>query len=168
MAGQQYGSNPGPLGVGGKVLLALVPLLSLGLLGMVPSLVLAVRRRRAADVAGAVVAGLLQLLVYVAVGLTDPDPDVASGLDLAGGLALFALWLGGPVHFLVMDTQQQWRSKAPAPAPWYPPPVVPYQPQPQPSYPPRPQPQPQAGPATQDDLQQLGELLRRQAQEGRP
>lgn len=169
MAGQQYGSNTGPLGAGGKVLLALVPLLSLGLLGMVPSLVLALRRKRAADVVAAVVAGLLQLLVYVAIGLTDPDPDTASGLDLAGGLALFTLWLGGPVHFLVMDTQAQWRSKAPAPAPapWYPPPAVPYQQQPYPQAPQAPRPA-QAGPATQDDLQQLGELLRRQAQEGRP
>ncbi|MFJ8044439.1 hypothetical protein ACIRBX_28440 [Kitasatospora sp. NPDC096147] len=182
MAGQQYG----PFKVGPKILLALVPFLTLGLLGMVPSLVLALRRRRVADVVGAVLVGLVQLFVYVYLGLNDPDSDATNGLTVAGGFGLVALWLGGPAHFLVMDSRHIWGTGAqpPAPAAWYPQPPLQAQPgyQPYPQHPapmpapgplPAPQPQPYPpvqpqGPATQGDLQQLGELLRRQAQEGRP
>ncbi|MGW2546589.1 helix-turn-helix transcriptional regulator [Kitasatospora sp. NPDC001574] len=63
----------GPYGVLGRVLVVLAPLLSIGLLGMVPSLLLAVRRRRAYDIVGAVAfAGL-----FLAYGLTVREQEVA-------------------------------------------------------------------------------------------
>ncbi|KQV23971.1 MULTISPECIES: hypothetical protein [unclassified Kitasatospora] len=166
MAGQQFGA-PGPFRVGPKILFCLVPLLSLGLLGLVPSLVLALRRRRAVDVLGAVVFVLLQLTLYVSVGLSKPDgQDVFS---LIGGLALLALWLGAPVHFLVLDSRSGWGTPKTVPpvqtAAWYPAPQYPAAP-PAPPLPAPAQPAPQASAPTQDDLQQLGELLRRQAQDG--
>jgi hypothetical protein len=174
MAGQQFGA-PGPFRVGPKVLFCLVPLLTLGLLGLVPSLVLALRRRRAVDVLGAVVFVLLQLALYVSIGLTDPDST--NDFDVVGGLALMVLWLGAPAHFLVLDSRYGWgipKTVPPVqPGVWYPPaqypaavpqPPLPRQAHPQPAVPQPPVPQ-KAAP-TQDDLQQLGELLRRQSQDG--
>ncbi|WP_457028324.1 hypothetical protein [Kitasatospora sp. P5_F3] len=164
MAGQQFGA-PGPFRVGPKILFCLVPLLSLGLLGLVPSLVLALRRRRAVDVLGAVVFVLLQLTLYVSIGLSKPDAQ--DSFSLIGGLALMVLWLGAPVHFLVLDARGGAAKAVPPaqPGAWYPPPQYPAAP-PTPPQPVPVQPAPQASAPTQDDLQQLGELLRRQAQDG--
>ncbi|MFD0570510.1 hypothetical protein ACFQ0T_16405 [Kitasatospora gansuensis] len=65
----------------------------------------------------------------------------------------------------MLDSRHVWGApKTAPPAPpvgWYPPPQQQY---PAPPAPPRPA--PQAAAPTQDDLQQLGELLRRQAQDG--
>ncbi|MER5863841.1 hypothetical protein [Kitasatospora sp. NPDC002040] len=168
MAGQQFGA-PGPFRAGPKVLLCLAPLVTLGTLGMVPPLLLALRRKRVWDVLGAVVFGLLQLLMYVSLGLTEKGTE--TGWDLAGGFAVLALMLGAPVHLLVADSRSVWGTpKAAPPAPpaaWYPPP--PYlagAAQPQQAHHPQQAPQPQRSAPTQDDLQQLGELLRRQSQDG--
>lgn len=158
MAGQQSG-DPGPFRVGPKILLCLVPLLSLGLLGLVPSLVLALRRRRVADLVGAAVFGLLQLGLYVSIGLTE-EKNSEYVLSSAGSIALMLLWLAAPVHFLIADARGQARRAVPQPAAaWYPPPQYPAAP---PSLPPAVAPAP-----AQDELQQLGELLRRQSQDGK-
>ncbi|GAA2146743.1 hypothetical protein GCM10009760_36810 [Kitasatospora kazusensis] len=178
MAGQQYGqfgpARGGPYGWRGKLLCCLVSLLSLGMLGLVPSLLLALRRRRAVDVLGAVVFGLLTLTVFVAFGL-QPRSSASTPSDPLLGLAVMVLWLGSPVHFLVLDSPRFWGMPGPVPAPF-----VPRQAQ-------AAQAQAQAGPGqagpgpvtawepptvadppAPDDLQQLGELLRRQVRDGRP
>lgn len=73
MAGQfpgQFGpvvptAAKGPFGVGAKVLLCLVAVLTAGLLGFVPAVALAARRKRRVDVVGAVVFAALSLLMLV-------------------------------------------------------------------------------------------------------
>lgn len=93
------------------------------------------------------------------------------------GVLMFA----APVHFLLMDRRRVWGGPFPVPLPgyWQPVPAPMYQqpvyqqpqsrPVPAPVYQqPQPQSQPAAappGPAL-DELQQLGELLRRQAEGG--
>ncbi|MBB4923895.1 hypothetical protein [Kitasatospora kifunensis] len=150
----------GPFGVVVKVLLCLVAVLTAGLLGFVPAVALAVRRRRRADVLGAVVVGALSLLMFVCavVAGDDKHATVANGLG-AGTMVL--LILGAPTHFLLMDRRRVWGGPAPVLAPvplpgyWAPPPPPEYQLPPQ---------QPVSAPV--DELQQLGELLRRQAEGG--
>ncbi|MEV4614419.1 hypothetical protein AB0K43_17745 [Kitasatospora sp. NPDC049258] len=194
MSGHPYGQSApatgGPHHPGVKVLYCLVPPLTLGLLGMVPSLVLAVRRRRPVDLLGAVLFGLVQLTVYVCLGLS-PDDGRGSAYSVLGGLCLFVLMLLAPAHFLLMDRARVWLAAGPQPAPQLPTgpmaamvpmaaPAMPAAwPTPAPGWPPAPAPLPgpmsapvpaqlpAPAPATADDLQQLGELLRRQAQEGR-
>jgi len=172
----QFGAAPGgPSSRGIKTLYCLVPLLTVGVFGTVPSLVLAVRRRRAVDVVGAVVFGALQLTMYVCLGLK-PGGSTDTVYDIVGAPAMVLLWLAAPVHFLLMDTRRFWGAALPQPGTW--------QPSMHPSVPPPPAsyapagvmpgvmpavlpPQPAATPpAPADDLQQLGELLRRQVREG--
>ncbi|ROR42427.1 hypothetical protein [Kitasatospora cineracea] len=126
-----------PYRKGLTALLALIPVLSLGLLGMVPSTVLAVDRRRRADIVGAAVIGLMEVGLFVAAALTPEGEPID---NLTTGLLLFPLFLGTPVHFLLMNRRDQWPAgAAPAPAPYgyaYPP--VAYPPQPGPAMPPGP------------------------------
>lgn len=147
---------PGPFGVPVKVLVGLLPVLTLGLLGFVPSLLLAVRRRRGVDVAAAVVFGCLFVLLVVSAAIAGHDKRqaVANGLGMG---TMVVLILVPPVHFLLMDRRTVWGAPVvPAAPPYYP--MAGY-----PGYqqPPQPQPQPPV-----DELQQLGELLRRQAEGG--
>ncbi|WP_051966727.1 hypothetical protein [Kitasatospora mediocidica] len=168
---------PGPFGVPAKVLLALLPVLTAGLLGFVPALLLARRRRRGVDVAGAVVFGCLLGLMVVCGGLAgDKRQVVANGIGMATMVVLIFV---PPVHFLLMDRRAVWGVPV-APQPAYPQPYAQAYPQaypqsyaPQPPHPapgyPSPQPSHQPQPSTQapvDELQQLGELLRRQAEGG--
>ncbi|MCX5211085.1 hypothetical protein OG689_17610 [Kitasatospora sp. NBC_00240] len=202
---------PGRFGVPGRVLCCLAPLLTVGLLGVVPSLLLAVRRKRVFDVIGAVLFCLVFVVFLVSIALAggSKSPNTA---DTTGTVAMVLLWLGAPLHYLAMDRRPLWPAPVLAvPAPYYQPapPVQPVQPA---WYPPPPvaplpmtgvpaptaeadpyalvaryhappaagtpvagapaavEPQPAApAPArTGDDLQQLGELLRRQSREGRP
>ncbi|GAA2807461.1 hypothetical protein GCM10010441_35310 [Kitasatospora paracochleata] len=198
----------GPYRVGTTVLCCALPLLTFGVLGMAPSLVLAAGRRRAVDIVWAVVFGALQLTFFVCAGLA-PHGSTDTVYDNVGAASMVALWFGAPVHFLVMNRRVSWPAPkvfapppnpyavpgypaqpypTPTPAPYpttyptptpYPPtaPTHPYVPQAQvqvqaqaqPSDRPQAQPRtPAPGPATGEDLQQLAELLRRQAQEGRP
>ncbi|RPE32935.1 hypothetical protein [Kitasatospora cineracea] len=126
-----------PYRKGLTALLALIPVLSLGLLGMVPSTVLAVDRRRRADIVGAAVIGLMEVGLFVAAALTPEGEPID---NLTTGLLLFPLFLGTPVHFLLMNRRDRWPAgAAPAPAPYgyaYPP--VGYPPQPGPAMPPGP------------------------------
>lgn len=118
---------PGRFGVAARVLCALAPLLTVGLLGVVPSLLLAVRRRRAYDIVGAAVFCALLLVVIVSAG-------VAGGLknptaDATGQIALAVLWFLPTVHFLVMDSRAVWLAGRPAPQavpPYVPQAVSPY------------------------------------------
>ncbi|WP_354642071.1 hypothetical protein [Kitasatospora camelliae] len=212
MSGPLYGQPGlragGPFSLLHRILVCLAPLLTFGLLGMLPSLLLAVRRRRALDVLGAVFLGLVQLAMYVVLGLS-PKDATGTWYSTATGLTAIVLWLGAPVHFLIMDSAGIWARGAQTgpthaglatPAPWPPqglhppspypagvpaPAPVHHQPQPQPPYQHQHQPQPHPHPYPQavapgphpptvqatpggDDLQQLGELLRRQAGDGRP
>ncbi|MER7707028.1 hypothetical protein ABTX81_29525 [Kitasatospora sp. NPDC097605] len=214
---QGAGRQAGPYGVLGRVLVVLAPLLTVGLLGMVPSLLLAVRRRRAYDILGAVVYAGLFLTFFICMGIAGSYPKgEAPAADAVGTTMMVVLWFTPPVHFLLMDRRVVWSAGRPArppvPAGAYPPPagygypaptapVPPYQ-QPAQPYPaaqpygaaaPHPQaarPYPAvdshpsaishppvraagpgaaaAGPATSDELRELGELLRRQAREDRP
>ncbi|MFI6152076.1 hypothetical protein ACIBCA_05240 [Kitasatospora sp. NPDC051170] len=184
---------PGRLGTTARVLFALAPVLTFGLLGAVPSLVLAVRRRRAYDIAGAVVfCGLLFALIVsagIAGRLQNPTADVT------GQITLFLLWFAPTPHFLLMDRREVWEAGRPAPqpsppapsyaapqaqpytspyaspyartTPGYGTPAAPYAPAPSqaPTTPATP-----VAPVTgaTDDLKELGELLRRQSREGRP
>ncbi|MGK4582712.1 hypothetical protein [Kitasatospora sp. HPMI-4] len=165
----------GPYGWRGKLLCCLVPLLTLGLLGVVPSLLLALRRRSPVDVLGAVFLGAVQLTAYVCLGLVPPNP-VHSTVNTVLGLSLVVLWLLTPVHFLVMDAPPLWsrRRQDAQPAPVAPQPDHLYPtlplsaPLPRAARPPAPTPPPASEPRTADDLQQLGELLRRQVREPRP
>ncbi|MEV7118725.1 hypothetical protein [Kitasatospora griseola] len=175
----------GPPRIWVTLLCAAVPVLTLGMLGMVPSLVLAVGRRRRADLVGAVVIGLMQLGLYVAAGLT---PSGGKINNLVGVLLLLPLFLGTPVHYLLMNQRRFWPG-ADAPAPY---PYPAYQPYPAsaPTYPaagpyaghpyadhpqavtqPVPPAVPPAGAAGATgaaELRELGELLRRQAGDGQP
>ncbi|WP_033218748.1 hypothetical protein [Kitasatospora phosalacinea] len=183
-----------PYRKGLTALLALIPVLTLGLLGTVPSMVLALDRRRRADKIGAAVFGLMQVALFVSIGLTPKDEPID---NLTGGLLLLPLFLAAPVHFLLMNRREQWPATAPAPYPYpyaypqaahpqaaYPQPVHPQAAYPQPahpvgSYPPA-QPYPPAAPAGPTvpaapavptgvaELRELGELLRRQAGDGQP
>lgn len=208
MSGPLYGqpapSAGGPFSLLHRILVCLVPLLTFGLLGMTPSVLLAARRRRTVDVLGAVFFGLVQLTMYVVLGLSPKETTGTWYADVTG-LTAIVLWIGAPAHFLIMDSAAIWgRGKDAVPAPWPPqglllpspyPPGAPtrtgpvqqapayyqpqqHQPQPQPQqHQPPYQPQ-QTAPAPHpptvraapvgDDLQQLGELLRRQAGDGRP
>ncbi|MEV4556994.1 hypothetical protein AB0K51_08340 [Kitasatospora sp. NPDC049285] len=161
---------PGPVASGPyrpwvSALCAALPVLSLGLLGLVPSLVLAVGRRRRVDVVGAVVFGVLQLAVYVASGLT-PRGEALNLVVV--GVALIPLWLGAPVHFLLMNRRRHWpAAKTAYPFPVQPYPVPPYPTPPQ-AYPAQPYPGQPVQPTGAAELRELGELLRRQAGDGRP
>ncbi|MGW1174279.1 hypothetical protein ACWD4P_11220 [Kitasatospora sp. NPDC002543] len=185
--GTPYGSGPGQapipgrFGVAARVLCALAPLLTFGLLGAVPSLLLAVRRRRAYDIAGAVVFCALLLTMIVCAGVAGSLKNPTA--DTTGEITLAVLWLLPTAHFLVMDSRAVWLAGRPTPqaaprivppyavpgvssyagtVPGYgfPPPAVPVAPAaPAPVAP---------APETAHDLRELGELLRRQAREDRP
>ncbi|MFD4659928.1 hypothetical protein ACFWP2_30355 [Kitasatospora sp. NPDC058444] len=188
---------PGRFGVVARVLCAAAPLVTFGLLGAVPSLLLAVRRRRAYDILGAAVfcALLLAMIVSAGVAGTLKNPTA----DTTGQITLAVLWLLPTAHFLVMDSRAVWLAGPPAPQaarqaaphaaapqaaspyaapyaatmPGYgaptPPPAAPAALiTPAPTAPAHPAaPAPQA-PETAHDLRELGELLRRQAREDRP
>ncbi|MFB7380535.1 hypothetical protein ACFC26_28985 [Kitasatospora purpeofusca] len=234
------GRPAGPYGVPGRVLVVLAPLLSVGLLGMVPSLLLAVRRRRAYDILGAVVYAGLFLTFFICIGVAGSfGKGEAPVADAVGTTTMVLMWFTPPVHFLLMDRQVVWSAGRPAapagvgghpqsagygypsaqpygatqpyptaqpygtPQPYAPAPTYgaaqPYGTPAPTSYPaPAPGPYPQAGqpgqpgqaaqppyrshpptravgqgdsgagPATSDELRELGELLRRQAREDRP
>ncbi|MEU1289359.1 hypothetical protein [Kitasatospora sp. NPDC005856] len=104
---------PGRFGVAARVLCALAPLVSFGLLGAVPSLLLAVRRRRAYDILGAAVfcALLLAMIVSAGVAGTLKNPTA----DTTGQITLAVLWLLPTAHFLVMDSRAVWLAGPPAP-----------------------------------------------------
>ncbi|KDN83178.1 hypothetical protein [Kitasatospora cheerisanensis] len=105
----------GPYRIWVTLLCAATPVLTLGILGMVPSVVLAVGRRRRADIVGAVVIGLMQLAVFVEVGLTPSGGQIN---NLVGVFLLIPLWLGTPVHFLLMNQRRFWPQPA-TPPPGY-------------------------------------------------
>ncbi|WP_395294613.1 hypothetical protein ACF9IK_14445 [Kitasatospora hibisci] len=217
--------GPGPYGAVGRTLCILAPLLSFGLLGMVPSLLLAIRRRRAYDFVGAVVFTGLFLAFLVSAGIAGGNGG-GTVLDKLGTVSLVLLWFGAPLHFVGMDLRAVWDAgrSAPAPAAYYPPPApppvspyaataitpypagashapgtpvptgtpypvgspcpagTPHQPPPATRFdgpvapyatPPTarggaPAPASGASSETSDELRELGELLRRQAGEGRP
>ncbi|MGF1428355.1 hypothetical protein [Kitasatospora sp. LaBMicrA B282] len=229
MAGQfpgQFGPAPvppagpakGPFGIGGKVLFCLIGVGSIGLLGFVPALALAIRHRRRADVAGAVVFAGLWLLMVVCAAVAGANRQ-ATVPNTIGMVTMVVLILAAPTHFLLMD--RRGRTAGQAPPGWgvagpnpevlpYPParqPAPPYQwlevthpqyaqpqwarpdhaqrgyaqptPPPQPVLSPHPSPTPHptpvppvAEPADRpvqtptEELRQLGELLRRQAEGG--
>ncbi|MEV7776484.1 hypothetical protein [Kitasatospora sp. NPDC086791] len=126
---------PGRLGTPARVACAAAPLLTVGLLGVVPSLLLAVRRRRAYDIAGAVVFCALLLTVFVSAGVAGSLKDPTA--DLTGRIALVLLWLTPTAHFLLMDRRAVWEAGRPAPkvAPPYPAPYPgPYPAAPVPPY----------------------------------
>ncbi|QKW21290.1 hypothetical protein HUT16_21500 [Kitasatospora sp. NA04385] len=100
-----------PYRKGLTALLALIPVLTLGLLGMVPSMVLAVDRRRTADKVGAAVFGLMQVALFISLGLTPNGEPID---NLTAGLLLLPLFLATPVHFLLMNRREQWPATAPA------------------------------------------------------
>ncbi|MGW4382500.1 hypothetical protein [Kitasatospora sp. NPDC004531] len=166
----------GPYRIWVTLLCVALPVLTLGLLGMVPSLVLAVGRRRRVDVVGAVVIGLMQLAMYVSVGLTPTGGQIDNWTAL---LLVLPLWLGAPVHFVLLNQRRCWPAAAPPahPYPAYPAAgAYPYAAPPQaPTLPMAPAPYPPAGPPAADapsgatgtaELRELGELLRRQAGDG--
>ncbi|MGW7444217.1 hypothetical protein [Kitasatospora sp. NPDC054795] len=188
---------PGRFGVVVRVLCALAPLVTFGLLGVVPSLLLAVRRRRAYDILGAAVfcALLLAMIVSAGVAGTLKNPTA----DTTGQITLAVLWLLPTAHFLVMDSRAVWLAGPPAPqavprtapqvlSPYAVPNVSPYgatvpgygapAQAAAPAHAPVPAPvaptataasAPSApAPETAHDLRELGELLRRQAREDRP
>ncbi|MDH6112484.1 hypothetical protein P3T36_001367 [Kitasatospora sp. MAP12-15] len=155
----------GPFGTAAKVLCCVLPVLSIGLLGFVPSLALAVRRRRPADVAGAALFGALFVLMVVCAGIAGPDGKhvVANGLGMA---AMIVLIFTPPAHFLLMHRRSRWQPAPPPPFAFGPPVPVPG-PVPGPAAVSFQQPYPvYQGEPPADDLQQLGELLRRQAEGG--
>ncbi|MFD0348963.1 hypothetical protein ACFQ0M_28775 [Kitasatospora aburaviensis] len=119
-------AGPGPYGALGRTLCILAPLLSFGLLGMVPSLLLAIRRRRAYDFVGAVVFTGLFLAFLVSAGIAGGHSD-GTVLDKVGTVALVLLWFGAPLHFVGMDLRAVWDAGRPAPTPaaYYPAPVPP-------------------------------------------
>ncbi|MBD0676886.1 hypothetical protein BU198_40930 [Streptomyces sp. CBMA156] len=88
------------------MLCALAPLLSFGLLGAVPSLLLAVRRRRAYDVVGAVVFCALLLTLIVSAGVAGSLKNPAA--DTTGQITLAVLWFLPTPHFLAMDSRAVW------------------------------------------------------------
>ncbi|MFG2843179.1 hypothetical protein ACGF12_08380 [Kitasatospora sp. NPDC048296] len=95
-----------------RVLCALAPLLSFGLLGAVPALLLAVRRRRAYDIVGAVVFCALLLTLIVSAGIAGSLKDPTA--DVTGGITLGVLWFTPTVHFLAMDSRAVWEAGRPA------------------------------------------------------
>ncbi|MFJ5232478.1 hypothetical protein ACIQBJ_21610 [Kitasatospora sp. NPDC088391] len=103
----------GPYRTWVTVVCAAIPVLTLGILGMAPSVVLAVGRRRRADIVGAVVIGLMQLTLYIEMGLTPKDGQIS---NLVGVLILVPLWIGTPVHFLLMNQRRFWPAAEAAPA----------------------------------------------------
>ncbi|MCG6498924.1 hypothetical protein [Kitasatospora sp. A2-31] len=119
---------PGPYGALGRTLCILAPLVSFGLLGMVPSLLLAIRRRRAYDFVGAVFFTGLFLAFLVSAGIAGGHSD-GTVLDKVGTVALVLLWFGAPLHFVGMDLRAVWDAGRTAAAPYSapaPPPVSPY------------------------------------------
>ncbi|OKJ11748.1 hypothetical protein [Kitasatospora sp. CB01950] len=172
----------GPYRIWVTLLCVALPVLTLGLLGMVPSAVLAVGRRRPSDIVAAVVIGLMQLGMFVTFGLAPEGGAVGTW----AALLVIPLWIGAPVHFLVMNQRRFWPEAAPQPygypgygayqgypaaAPTYP--VAPHAAYPAPPVGGQPGAgQPGAvppGAATGTaELRELGELLRRQAGDGQP
>jgi hypothetical protein len=170
----------GPFGPAAKVGICLIPVLTLSIFGLVPAMVLAARRKRRVDLVGAVAFAVLEMALFVCSYLSgQPHSGVPSGVV---GIVIMLLVFGAPVHFLVMDSRSVWDSGRPQAVPAYPQPYGVYPPQSGYGYPPAPAPifqapppaqapvvhntppaqaQPEAAPT--DDLQQLGELLRRQA-----
>ncbi|MFE4974072.1 hypothetical protein ACFRAR_18430 [Kitasatospora sp. NPDC056651] len=181
---------PGRFGVAARVLCALAPVLTFGLLGAVPSLLLALRRRRAYDIVGAVVFCALLLTLFVSAGVAGSLQNPTA--DTTGSITMAVLWLVPTAHFLVMDSRAVWLAGRPAPqavprgvpqsvSPYAVPNGAPYAatapgygvPGPGPVPAPAPVPAPFVRPAvapapeTAHDLRELGELLRRQAREDR-
>jgi len=141
-------------------------------------LVLAAGRRRRADIIGAVVIGLLQLGLYVAMGLTPSGGKISNAV---GVFLLLPLFLGTPVHYLLMNQRRFWpEAKTPPPYPYpayqpYPASAVTYpaanpyagHPQALAQHPTLPGVPPTAATGAAE-LRELGELLRRQAGDGQP
>ncbi|MCX4747100.1 hypothetical protein OG455_16500 [Kitasatospora sp. NBC_01287] len=207
MAGQfpgQFGPVParvvkpkGPFGVGGKVLLCLAAVLTGGLLGFLPPLLLAVRRKQRVDVLGAVLFGALSLLMMVCAGIAGQDKRAVAA-NAIGEITMGVLIVAAPTYFLLMDRRGRYPLAAGHAVPGYgaagyavpgyappgyvPPgyaaPTLPVPPgygapghQSYPSYQQQPTQQQEQSQQQQqqppvDELQRLGELLRRQAEDG--
>ncbi|MFE6055065.1 hypothetical protein ACFQ6N_30310 [Kitasatospora sp. NPDC056446] len=190
--GTPYGPGPAPgpapvpgrFGTPARVLCALAPLVTFGLLGVLPPLLLAVRRRRAYDILGAAVFCALLLVMFVSAGIAGTLKN--STADITGQITLAVLWLAPTAYFLLMDRRAVWEAGPPRPhktplaAPPYGPPVaapyaatVPGYGAPVPVAAPAATPVVPAAPAspaapeTGHDLRELGELLRRQVREDR-
>ncbi|MFD8756912.1 hypothetical protein ACFV0O_38935 [Kitasatospora sp. NPDC059577] len=121
---------PGRFGTPARVACAAAPLLTFGLLGAIPSLLLAVRRRRAYDVLGAVVFCALLLTMIVSAGISGSLKDPTA--DVTGQITLAVLWLTPTAHFLLMDRRAVWEAgrrpapQAPYPSPYPAPTASPY------------------------------------------
>jgi hypothetical protein len=200
----QQPRRPGPLGVAAKVALCLLAVFSAGLLGFVPAVLLAARRKTRVDVVGAVVICALSVLMVVCAELSGAD-QTTSPTKVIGETVMVVLAFGTPTYFLLMDRRSVWDRLRPEPSVWLTydcvyggGPTFQNQPFPQPSFPAQPfqnqpfqalplqqpqaqpfqaqpfqQPPVQDRPAQQpplqqppapDELQELGDLLRRQAQ----
>jgi hypothetical protein len=194
MAGPVPGHIPAPPQRGGsgsrvlvKVVWSAVPFLTIGLLGFLPSLYLAVRHRTVRDWIG--LACFLAASVgewTVAWSLPDDGVATSRAQDLAMLFFLMAGTLGAMVHFLVMDRPVAAAAAQPPPyQPYYAqggpyvatqqyaatqqyPATLPYAPQPYAA-------PPAAGPVAHRDagqadqvkaeLEELSELLKRQGQD---
>ncbi|NUU21094.1 MAG: hypothetical protein HOV68_06195 [Streptomycetaceae bacterium] len=138
--------------IGVRIAWSLFPILSLGLLGWVPMLVLALRRRtqQAWGVFVTFAVGAVLALVLVATdgsgsGSDDGDGENGIGADV-GGVMILTMWVGGPVYWFITT-----RNRGPAgyqlsgPGYYHPPTVG--QPVPGPAYAwPQPQYPPNAAP----------------------
>ncbi|MBT2452942.1 hypothetical protein J7F03_39130 [Streptomyces sp. ISL-43] len=179
----QHGHQPSTGGaVGLRVLFALLPVLSCGLLAWGTMLRLALVTRKSRDwwLLGASVAA--EFLWVLLSGL-DPTPDNSGWQANLGAACTIATGVAVTAYFLVADIRHQSVGRAAPPAPWYPAPPAPYvPPQQAPAYgypyAPRQSPTPVAQPAPESapaqapapprigqvraELDELSELLRKQ------
>ena len=87
-----------------RILVALVPIATLGLLSWVPSLVLAVQRRRRAEWTAFLSFGLVWLLWIADLSISH---DIGSGVRFALNVLLMAAGMGGAaMHYLLISSRQ--------------------------------------------------------------
>ena len=170
--------RPAPRWNVGTVLLALVPVVSLGLLAFVPAAVLAVLRR---TLAGWVGLAVMTAMTCVEAALAGSAPDNDPG-SLAG--FYFIVTIVGSVLYYVVSLTRWQRSlrRLPQPVPYYPQAQPLFYPQPRPQSQPQqypnpnpyatrtPAPAPTPAPVTEDvgaELRRLSERLRGPQEGGR-